>query len=232
MDLRAGESAGFVPTGADAVTAAKIRLATHRAAAGAACAPQHAGGALVGPEGVVPNSQVLSAQKRRPHSQVLAWKGAPTRRCSAYRPARLRSPPNRELRSLRGRRRAHGTHGSPERAAPHTSSAPPPIRSQALRTRRTAPDHGEAKPRTDIGGGRPAVKSKIAMATKSEGKQDDRDVPGAFSRWAGGGTPLSLLPLSPSLGPRRYRRCCGGTWPYPWGACACCACCAWGGAGV
>jgi hypothetical protein len=51
MDLRAGESAGFVPTGADAVTAAKIRLATHRAAAGAACAPQHAAGALVGPEG-------------------------------------------------------------------------------------------------------------------------------------------------------------------------------------
>ena len=75
MDLRAGESAGFVPTGADAVTAAKIRVATHRAAAGAACAPQHAAGALVGPEGVVPNSQVLSAQKRCPHSQVL---GLPT----------------------------------------------------------------------------------------------------------------------------------------------------------
>ena len=200
--------------------------------------------------------------RERARARAREGKGAPTRRCSAYRPARLRSPPNRELRSLRGRRRAHGTHGSPERAAPHTSSAPPPIRSQALRTRRTAPDHGEAKPRTDIGGGRPAVKSKIAMATKSEGKQDDRDahglfpagrvgapfsiamatksegkqddrdVPGAFSRWAGGGTPLSLLPLSPSLGPRRYRRCCGGTWPYPWGACACCACCAWGGAGV
>jgi hypothetical protein len=138
MDLRAGESAGFVPTGADAVTAAKIRLATHRAAAGAACAPQHAAGALVGPEGVVlskwcPHSQVLSAQKRCPHSQVLAWKGAPTRRCSAYRPARLRSPPNRELRSLRGRRRARGTHGPLERAARVAGSSPPPIRSQALR---------------------------------------------------------------------------------------------------